>query len=1285
MKRRMSPLGASFGRGRSDGAAMASGSSDLVTNQEPAEVQEECSGKKKSKFQTFKKLFARKKRKEPQTAEAEAGLKASQSSDDVSKTSENNALTRSEKEKGSGSKISLGGKALSHDSVFVSDSSETNEALGASQDSIQGKVKSLQLQLKQAIRLGSPPSLICVKKTEDGGATSEDDGLPCSPPEYTTPRQVTVTRSHRFLPSALHLPQMSAADLTLVLSVVTQNQAQRSSSNSLQGADSDDDKPSCAASSRAMSPLLVPGDFSQPASPFGCLDNSAAKHKLGLRHKACNRRKPANRLDLRAGGDSAAEEVLTVSVPGGETEALEQQERARTEDERDDQLIPKGEGEAEEEETEEQEATAFQLRDEEDDEEEEGEDEPEAKQEVSPAPASSCPPEQSLSEEDVSDARSMSSSSSSSRASSPSSPRPPAEPPAALEEDPLSLASVSREAEGHRSDTDSSSEEELQGEAEDESSFLEEVLSSLKTPLSPRSPDADDVVLETKEEEVEEEEAGTEERVEIKEEEEEAEVEEPVGHQLTPPCSILTDQTEEEEEEEEAGTSSLQDEDAAAVGEEVKGGEEEVDTEEEDLTVERFAPHSDEEDQRDEEEEEEEEEVKSEKRDDVVIRRSLSQEAGVEEEEEEEEEEEMEKEAETEEEMFEESEEEHDGGGEEVGVNKGREEEEEEAMEVLPDSQGEEVRRASPVQEADEGAMGGDDDDDVQTTSQVSDEITEMGEQVLTGGQEGQENSNQNSEDEREGDEEEGGKLLAQEEVEEEEEEEAAGPRDHTGEEQEQESDETVLSSDMKPTENDLESKPLPPSPPVSDSNADPDQEPLSPSGKTTAFHINLVSPSSEKPSPVFHLPPVAADPSEGLAESPPPAGASSAEEEQADAARDEEREEREEPEPEPEPGVSPPASVTTPTDPGKVRFTIAPAWQRSQSSAGPVSPSSLVPGPGGDGKEQEAKAEPAADPGKARGAGSPTVKPAQTPAAVRTSDGSVVAEGNPENPFGVRLRKTSALLRFSSEEEVAESPVESPTFSPQPVGTKPSVCPPPSYKPAVPRKPEALGDAGGKPRRSSELAAGSDPPSWISVAKRKQKVYKENSLEEMTVKKEDQEKKSSSPDCVSPAVSREHQNKMAESTSKEISKPPVFTEKETRRVLSPATPVPPQPPRSQPLPSPVAPKPQVSPVTAKPPPPQPKLPQTALSPPTPVPVPSKPPPRVALSPLAKPATAAPTPASRTTAEKAPGFKAPGLPRPPVSPQRGLPPPALPQDEPPWMALAKKKAKAWSEMPQIVQ
>lgn len=51
------------------------------------------------------------------------------------------------------SKISLGSKALSHDSVFVSDSSEANEALGASQDSIHGKVKSLQVNVTKIYSL----------------------------------------------------------------------------------------------------------------------------------------------------------------------------------------------------------------------------------------------------------------------------------------------------------------------------------------------------------------------------------------------------------------------------------------------------------------------------------------------------------------------------------------------------------------------------------------------------------------------------------------------------------------------------------------------------------------------------------------------------------------------------------------------------------------------------------------------------------------------------------------------------------------------------------------------------------------------------------------------------------------------------------------------------------------------------------------------------------------------------------------------------------------------------
>ncbi|XP_048032702.1 CRACD-like protein isoform X4 [Megalobrama amblycephala] len=256
---------------------MASGSPDVTATTEPSEAAEECSGKKKSKFQTFKNFFVKKKRKESPAPSGESGLKASQSSDDVN-TSEP-TISHANSDNDRGSKISLGNKAMSHDSVFVSDSpsSETNEGLGASQDNIHGKVKSLQLQLKHAICLGSPPSLLCGRKGEDAGALSEDDGLPCSPTEYSSLHTVLATPLH------------ASVDLT-------------QSSLSMEGSDSEDDQMSYEASSRPATPQgSVPVDFSLPASSVSCLDSSAARHRIAVKTNACAKRKPASRqmLDKR--------------------------------------------------------------------------------------------------------------------------------------------------------------------------------------------------------------------------------------------------------------------------------------------------------------------------------------------------------------------------------------------------------------------------------------------------------------------------------------------------------------------------------------------------------------------------------------------------------------------------------------------------------------------------------------------------------------------------------------------------------------------------------------------------------------------------------------------------------------------------------------------------------------------------------------------------------------------------------------------------------------------------
>ncbi|KAM9849926.1 uncharacterized protein ACBR49_007189 [Aulostomus maculatus] len=1221
----------------SDSAAMASGPPDVMANQEPAEVAEECSGKKKSKFQTFKKFFARKKRKEPSSSGADAELKASQSSDNVSKTSENNTLTRSEKDKGSGSKISLGSKALSHDSVFVSDSSEANEALGASQDSIHGKVKSLQLQLKQAIRLGSPPSLMCVKRTDDAGTMSEDDGLPCSPPEYTSPH------------TAL-------------------NQAERNSSISLEGTDSDEEQ---LSSSWAVSPLVVvPGDFSQPASPFGCLDNSAAKHKLGLRHKACNKRKAACRQEMKAEGDSVVKDIFSIPFP----ECVEAPEGQKTRDVSEEELEPKVEGEEvdEDEELKEQSQHFSQSLLGEMKESEKGDEESDTGQEVSNDLDTSCPPEACLSAEEAS-------SEPSSRASSLGSPRVTPEPPTGQTEYLLDrMATACGKEEDKDDDRDLTLEKggedgvqvtAEQEEEEEESSFLMEVLSSLKTPLASCSlgVETEGVILEM-------EEVG-----EVKEDE--AEIEEPVDHQEAPSGSLPMCQTPEEEEwAPDQGTSTPS---SLAVDEEENNKDEDQEKEEE----EGFSrPCQDDEEEEaeavqieEEHKEEGEEEDGSEEEDELV---------------------ELQIEPEEEEEGQERTEEEEGG----VKGGKERVEEAPEEAEMFPGEDAE----AAP---GDDAVCAPRHSNDAHAPSDLED-------QECSTGQDGQVSLNSDEEQNGGGggegvEEGEGVNCMEQKSDEEE------HVESHEGLEQK-----SVELLDLKhPDTNnrnvDLTSLVQPPALSLAESFSETSgPSKTSSSTATTTIHINLVSPSSEKATSPF-LFPETAEVSSPHAAAPMEPTMPTPDEESADRKEEvtEEEQEQQLSDTDAEEAAAPPASEEEPanqsssgSDQKRVRFTIVPAWQRSLSppSSPPPCSSSLPPTltvPGGvtaakkDPHEKtESAGGPAAEPQSA--ASLDPVKPA-APAAAAREESSVMVEGNTDNPFGVRLRKTAALHRVSSEEDHTEAVAEPPAQptscrveSPQPISGKPSTGQPISNKPALPKKPDIPGDSGMKMKRISDAAAvrfsgsdGSHSPSWISVAKQKQKLYKENSLEEIAVRKEEPERKSSLPMYVSSAACG---SKMSESTGRvaplESRKPSAAAEKECRRACSPPTPVPPQPPKSHLLPSPVPPKP------ASKHPPHPSPSHRPLSPPTPVPIPPKPsntkPPPVSPAAASPEAISSILPApnfSTKTAPPQPASRAPALSGQTPLSQRGLPPPALPQDEPPWMALAKKKAKAWSEMPQIVQ
>ncbi|XP_061542106.1 capping protein-inhibiting regulator of actin dynamics isoform X3 [Phycodurus eques] len=1292
MKRRMSPWGASFGNGRSsDPAAMASGPPDAMANQEPAEVAEDCSGKKKSKFQTFKNFFARKKKKEPSGDHAE--LKGSQSSDSISKTSENNTLRRSEKERGS--KISLGSKALSHDSVFVSDSSEANEALGASQDSIHGKVKFLQLQLKQAIRLGSPPSLMCVKRAEDAGTMSEDDGLPCSPPEYTSPH-------------------------------VAMNQTQRNSSISLEGVDSDEDQLSCAASSRAVSPLVtVPGDFSQPASPFACLDNSAAKHKLGLRHKACNRRKPANRIEIKSEEHNGIDESLSIPFP----ECLEAQDEETIRDASGDELKQQLE---EEDECHENEQPFLQGA--------EGE-ESEAQEDLSLSQDTTC-----QSEMVAADTQPPPSPELSTRSSSLDSPGGTLEPPAG-HIDFLDYSLV-KEKEENMDGPDLGEEDGLgDGVAGD---FLQEVLSSLKKPLPSCSPsvDSEDLALEIKEEK--------------KETEDEEEVKNEPAFHLVAPCDtlLLNQSSEEEEEEEELATLSNPSLHVDEKEESEDDGEkEEEEEEEEELVIERFSQCC------------------------IQLKDTGENDAPQEVKPEEQHHHWEEQETEASEEEQKGTDLEPEGEGQEVSVEEEVEEKQhwieeagEEEWDMLPDVICHEVCNVSILTEEKEHADAmknaectRDDETpqepcdgvaDAVRDSQVSPNENDRERQARESGAEEEDDIKHiepHSEPQEEADLAKDENVVREEVLEMKEEIEAKqiiSPSSSSSHAPSQDSEALALSTTttlsgtntpietitpqqtmvpcetVTPIETTALTETLPPTETI------PPAENNTPTETSTAVHVNLVSPNSESRTFAFQLSPTDEDSKVSSSNSTTEQHAF---EESADTVTEIQEElvtqicdtaavveEAMPSSPEDEVANQ---SLEGPEE-SKVCFTIAPTWQRSLSGGEdketPSSSSAPTPsaGPGHEDVEATTKEDPQVDAQmenlvKTTVGGGTAAKPAnsvvqepfraQTSAVAAKEGSSVVIDGNYHSPFGVRLRKTAVLHRFSSEEENTEAPIEPPV---EPVSCKgeatsfkPSISQPVGTKPALPKKPDVHGDTGVKTKRVSEpaaapgVSAASDGPSWISVARQKQKIYKENSLDEMTVKKEEQDRKSSVPTYVSSALKKELCTKTPEFTGRvslsEISKPSSSTENETKKSLSPVTPVPPQPPKSQPLPCPVNPKPPLPLATSKP------APQAApshrsLSPPIPVPATIKPAPTSNPSALSKtsaefkPAqtqslTLTSPPFSSRINPPLPASRVPALSGPSTASQRSLPPPSLSQDEPPWMALAKKKAKAWSEMPQIVQ
>nr|XP_055060520.1 uncharacterized protein cracdlb isoform X2 [Misgurnus anguillicaudatus] len=116
--------------------------------------------------------------------------------------------------------------------------------------------------------------LIPGRRTEDSGATSEDDGLPCSPPEMSFHEQVMQDAVYKHPEYQNHLSSLSLAGT---------------------GSEEEEQGDTFQPSSRPMSPVSKPiicptpatppagVDFNSPVSCAPVLDNSAARHRMSVK------------------------------------------------------------------------------------------------------------------------------------------------------------------------------------------------------------------------------------------------------------------------------------------------------------------------------------------------------------------------------------------------------------------------------------------------------------------------------------------------------------------------------------------------------------------------------------------------------------------------------------------------------------------------------------------------------------------------------------------------------------------------------------------------------------------------------------------------------------------------------------------------------------------------------------------------------------------------------------------------------------------------------------------
>ncbi|MGH0140955.1 UNVERIFIED_CONTAM: hypothetical protein FKN15_076528 [Acipenser sinensis] len=232
---------------------------------------------RQGKFQPFKRLFGKKRKKDSRTVLVEAQLKTSQSTGDVC----NGGLSEDDKtNKHLRSLNNMGTRAFSHDSIFIPEGPEDRSSEEAmSQENITDKVKSLQRQIAHNIKFGQKPMSVSVRNTDDAGGSSEDEELPRNPVKVIAQMEAKPSDSGT---QPIDLPKHSPL--------------------SKAGIGSGEEKQATPVKSlrpkRTLSAAGTIESINLDAVPFSGsrLDNTAAKHKLSIKPKNQRASKKHQRL-----------------------------------------------------------------------------------------------------------------------------------------------------------------------------------------------------------------------------------------------------------------------------------------------------------------------------------------------------------------------------------------------------------------------------------------------------------------------------------------------------------------------------------------------------------------------------------------------------------------------------------------------------------------------------------------------------------------------------------------------------------------------------------------------------------------------------------------------------------------------------------------------------------------------------------------------------------------------------------------------------------------------------